>query len=252
MFRRFIYGLLLLIVLLLLGPLAVYCSGQVDMKTPWRQADRQRVHLAPDPAKHTEALVQVYVARAFNWRGLFAVHTWIATKAKGASHYMNFQVVGWNYYRHKKALVVNQDYPDREWFGHAPVLLGQLDGAAASAAIKAIKQAARAYPYRSFYRAWPGPNSNTFAAYVLRAVPEWTIPLPSNAVGAHYFPQGGWGAKTVAGDGYETSWYGLLGVSLAKSLRVELTFLGLSFGLDWPQKALLWPGVGCLGFACRL
>jgi len=28
------------------------------------------------------------------------------------------------------------------------------------------------------YRTWPGPNSNTFVAAILRAVPSWELPCP--------------------------------------------------------------------------
>jgi hypothetical protein len=33
---------------------------------------------------------------------------------------------------------------------------------------------------------WPGPNSNTFTAAVLRAVPELAILLPPNAIGKDF------------------------------------------------------------------
>ena len=34
--------------------------------------------------------------------------------------------------------------------------------------LKTILEEAKAYPFCHRYRAWPGPNSNTFAAWVLR------------------------------------------------------------------------------------
>jgi hypothetical protein len=37
-----------------------------------------------------------------------------------------------------------------------------------AAAIKAVLQNVSDYPHRDRYLAWPGPNSNTFASWVLR------------------------------------------------------------------------------------
>ena len=50
----------------------------------WRTASREPVGLAPDPATTTEAVIQVYGARAVRWRGYFGIHTWIAVKPSGA------------------------------------------------------------------------------------------------------------------------------------------------------------------------
>src|SRR6266567_1839912 len=36
------------------------------------------------------------------------------------------------------------------------------------------------------YRIWPGPNSNSFVATILRAVPELAVSLPPNAVGRDF------------------------------------------------------------------
>lgn len=48
----------------------------------WRTASRDSAGIAPLPAETPEAVVQVYAARTFNWRGTFAVHTWVAVKEK--------------------------------------------------------------------------------------------------------------------------------------------------------------------------
>ena len=69
-----------LILVLLCGPLLVLASGTIDLSARWSSASRAPAGLAPDPAETPEAVVQVYGARAFSWRGAFAVHTWIAVK----------------------------------------------------------------------------------------------------------------------------------------------------------------------------
>ena len=53
-----------------------------------------------------------------------------------------------------------------------------------------IRVAIARYPYPHEYRAWPGPNSNTFTAFIAREVPELGLSLPANAVGKD-FPPGG-------------------------------------------------------------
>ncbi|MDX1377102.1 MAG: DUF3750 domain-containing protein, partial [Burkholderiales bacterium] len=60
----------------------------------WRSASREPVGLAPDPAKTPQAVVQVYAARTWGWRGAFGVHTWIATKRANAQAFTVHEVVG--------------------------------------------------------------------------------------------------------------------------------------------------------------
>jgi hypothetical protein len=66
------------------------------IKADWRTASRQSAGLAPPATTTREAVVQVYAARAFSWRGVFAVHTWISIKPKGASEYTTYEVMGWH------------------------------------------------------------------------------------------------------------------------------------------------------------
>src|SRR3546814_16200137 len=73
--------------------------------------------------------------------------------------------------------------PDRHWFGSAPQILAELRGSAAAEAIPQIEAAVAAYPFATQYRTWPGPNSNTFTAWVARAVPALRLDLPPPAVG---------------------------------------------------------------------
>ena len=50
-------------------------GGKINLGQDWRTADRSPTGIAPDPDTTREAVVQVYAARALNWRGIFAVHT---------------------------------------------------------------------------------------------------------------------------------------------------------------------------------
>ena len=55
--------------------------------------------------------------------------------------------------------------------------------------IDAVDQAAQAYPWKTTYRVFPGPNSNTFVAWVARQVPELELDLPFSAIGSGYVRQ---------------------------------------------------------------
>src|SRR4051812_46263690 len=84
---KILLPIFLLIIVTSVGPLWLYFTKQINLHEDYRTANRQSCHLAPSPKTTKDAIVQIYSARAFNWRGLFAVHTWIAYKAEGASTY---------------------------------------------------------------------------------------------------------------------------------------------------------------------
>ena len=50
----------------------LWISGEVKVNAPWHKALRHSAGLAPEPAVTPEAVVQVYAARAFRWRGVYA------------------------------------------------------------------------------------------------------------------------------------------------------------------------------------
>jgi len=81
-------------------------------------------------------------------------------------------------------LAIRPDVPDRYWYGAKPRLLQSHRGAAAEALIEAVDAAARAYPWKDRYKAFPGPNSNTFTAWVARQVPALELDLPWSAIGS--------------------------------------------------------------------
>jgi hypothetical protein len=94
------------------------------------------------------------------------------------------------------------------------------------------------YPDRSTYRAWPGPNSNTYVAWVLR----------ESGVSADLGPLGigkdwrGWigGGATTTGTGlhFDTP---LFGVKLGIVEGVELHVLAFTFGFAFLKPTLKTP-----------
>jgi hypothetical protein len=202
--------------------------------------------LAPDPASTSEAVVQVYAARARGLKGLFGVHTWIATKSTGGRGYTVYEVIGWRVYRGNAALVVRDRIPDAPWFGAEPDLLAEKRGPEVQALIGRIDQAARAYPWAGEYRLWPGPNSNTFTAWIARAVPELELDLPPTAIGKDYS-----GSRLLAsapsGHGFQLSVFGLLGLTASGVEGLEINLLGLTFGLNPIAPTLKLPMIGRIG-----
>lgn len=246
-FGRAMLWLVLGIALLAAGPLLALAFGRASVSGDWRTATHLSSGLAPDPATHAEAIVQAYAARAFAWRGAFAVHTWVAAKPKGADRYTRYEVIGW-YARSGRSVVIISDFraPDAQWFGAAPQLLRDLRGADADAVIAKLPQAAASYPYPDVYGAWPGPNSNTFTAHLAREIPELRLALPSLAIGKDYLPAGRVFARTPSGTGYQVALGGLAGVTVALDEGLEINLLGLVAGVDVRAPALKLPGIGQL------
>ena len=237
----------LFLALLLSGPLWTIASGRAPFQGDWRTASHSATGLAPDPAVAKEAIVQVYAARAFGWRGAFGVHTWLAAKAKGADQYTRYEVIGWYAMRGQSALsIANRQAPDAEWFGARPTLLADVRGLEAEHVIAALPRAVATYPYADTYRVWPGPNSNTFIAHLGRAIPELRLTLPPIALGKDYLPWGEFVARTPSGSGYQFSLGGLIGVAAARDEGFELNVLGLVVGLDVRHPAVKVPGIGRL------
>ncbi len=234
-----------LFVLLVIG--AAVSIGKHTVMADWRTASREPTGIAPDPAVTKEAVVQVYAARAFSWRGIFGVHTWIAAKPTAADAFTVYEIIGWRARHGGSALVITEKEPDQRWFGAEPEIIADKRGAGVDDMIKRIDAAARAYPHARTYTVWPGPNSNTFTAHVARAVPELNLDLPPTAIGKDYLPEGGFAAKTPSGTGYQVSLFGLLGVMAGVEEGVEVNILGLTFGIDPKDLAIKLPLAGRLG-----
>jgi len=235
------------IALLLFGPLLAVALGRASIGGDWRTATHRSAGLAPDPAAHEEAIVQVYASRAFGWRGAFADHTWLAAKPEGSQRYTRYEVIGW-LARSGASVVSISDgrAPDAEWYGAAPRLIRDVRGAQAQAIMGKLAQAVADYPFATTYSMWPGPNSNTFVAYLGRAIPDLRLALPSTAIGKDFLPLGELIARAPSGTGYQLSLSGILGVTAASDEGFELNVLGLVTGIDVQRPALKLPGIGRL------
>jgi hypothetical protein len=235
--------IMIFIIFTCLGPLWVLFRDKIDLSADWRTANRKSAHLASDPKTTPEAIIQVYSAPAFNWRGLVSVHLWIAVKPKNAEQYRVYQVIGWRSYQGLPPLMDEIDIPDRYWFNQKPKVVFDLRGASAEKLIPQIEAATQSYPYTG-YAAWPGPNSNTLPAYIARCIPELGLALPPNAIGKDFQPLTHLFSKAPSGTGYQISLFGILGIMLAKKEGLEINILGLVYGINPSKFAIILPGIG--------
>ena len=243
--RRWTASLLIALGLLLLGPVGVMTLGNLNLHSHWREAAFEAQGKAPDPRAFRPAVVQVYGARAYNWRGAFGIHTWIASKRAGAEDYRIYQVIGWNLYRGRSTVSVSSTRtPDFYWFNSPPELLAERRGESAARLIDRLEEAVAGYPYADKYRVWPGPNSNSFTAYVARQIPELGLDLPPTAIGKDYLVDGSLVGLLPSGSGWQLSLFGLMGIGVGWEEGVELNLLGLSVGIDVNDLALRLPGIG--------
>jgi Protein of unknown function (DUF3750) len=237
--------IVLIILAIFLLPLAARAAFTAfeDRALAWNQADWSSTGSLPAASAFPEARILVMSARTGRWKGIFAVHTWIVLKPESARSWTRYDVVGWG-----NPVRTNGWAPDGRWFGDTPVVLADVKGVEATALIPKIEAAITSYQYRNAgdYRIWPGPNSNTFVATVLRAVPELGVALLPNAVGKDFRP-GLFAGLTDSRTGIEASFLGVVGVKLGWVEGVELNILGLVAGVDVRNPALKLPGFGRVG-----
>jgi Protein of unknown function (DUF3750) len=241
--RKTVIVFLFLLVVPIAASTVKYLFG--DRSVDWQSADRSSAGLLPSPAAHPDALVRVYAARTVRWRGIFAVHSWIVTKEPNAASYTRYDYTAWG-----EPIRINGFAPDGRWFGDMPVTIAAAEGEAAGRMIPKIRAAVEGYQLRSYgdYRAWPGPNSNTFVTAVLASVPELHAALPPTAIGKDFPTNGEMFGWTPSATGIRVTLGGYLGLTVGWVEGIEINFLGAVFGIDLRRPALKLPGVGRLGF----
>jgi hypothetical protein len=210
--------------------------------THWSNWDRAVTSQLPAASQYPQARVLVMSGRTRGWKGVVAVHSWITVKAENENRWRRYDVAGWG-----EPVRLNWWPPDL-WFGERGTVVLDVSGPQAQALIPRIDAAIKNYPYSSYgdYRIWPGPNSNTFVATVLRAIPEVGTTLPPNAVGRDFRPWP-YAGLTDSGTGVEANLWGLLGVKLGWVEGVELNVLGLVAGLDLRHPGVKIPAIGRVG-----
>lgn len=202
---------------------------------------------APKANNYNDAVIQVYAARTWGAKKMLAVHTWISVKPKNSSQYTSYEIIGWRLRRNNTALVERTSDPDRDWWGNQPQILLDIRGEKAERLIPKVIQAVKDYPFKNNYQAWPGPNSNTFTAFIGQQVPDLGLDLPSTAIGKDYREIKNVVGFSPSGTGVQASLWGLLGIAIGFEEGLELNILGLNFELDIFDLAVELPGIGRIG-----
>jgi hypothetical protein len=199
--------------------------------------------MLPAATSDDAARVLIFTATAGAWKGVFAVHSWVVLKRENATRWTRYDVVGWG------TPVRTNNWPvDGRWYGNMPEVIADVSGAEAEAMIPKIEAAVQTYSYARAgeYSVWPGPNSNSFIAAILRAVPELGLTLPPNAIGRDYRP-GFYAGLTDSHTGIELNAQGLASLKLGWVEGIEFNLLGLVAGLDVRHPAIKIPGFGRVG-----
>lgn len=240
--RRFTVGFFSIF----LAPVALAAGGLAYQGGPtdWWRWDRSLESQIPPAAEHPQARIMVMSGRTRGWKGVVAVHSWIVVKGENEPAWRRFDVTRWG-----SPVRLNWWPPDL-WFGERGILVADIRGPRAQALIPRIDAAIKAYRYANHgdYRIWPGPNSNSFVAAVLRAVPELGVTLPPNAIGRDFRP-GPYAGLTDSGTGVELNLYGALGLKLGWVEGLELNVLGLVAGVDLRKPGVKLPAFGRMGLA---
>ncbi len=213
----------------------------------WWNADRGSIGLAPKPREEKNAIVQIYAARAYSWRGTFAVHTWVSVKEEDASEYTSYEVMGFGGEREIPIIRMHNQAPDRKWYGNSPDLIFDLRGEAAQLMIPKIRAAVESYPYPKTYRLFPGPNSNKFVSHVIRNTAGIYVELPPHSIGKDWIGQALPVALSETRTGFQVSLFGLMGFTMGLAEGIEINLLGMAFGIDVLRPALKLPFVGRIG-----
>jgi hypothetical protein len=210
----------------------------------WRSADRSSTGLLPPAKELRHAVVRIFSARTVSWRGVVASHSWVVIKERDARAYQRFDYTAWG-----KPIWIDRFAPDGRWFGSAPEVVFAANGEAAERMIPRITATIRHYRYSRAgdYRLWPGPNSNTFVAAIIGAVPEMKASLPVTAIGRDFPYDGRWIGLTPSRTGVRINAKGYIGLTLGWVEGLELNILGAVVGIDLRRPALKLPGLGRVG-----
>jgi hypothetical protein len=238
----------LLFLILFVLPLSTHAVWWWKQGWPvsWSSADWSSAKLLPKADSEPEAVVHVLGARTGGWKGIFAHHSWVVIKEAGASRYTRYDVVGWG-----TPVRTNVRDVDGYWYGNEPSVLVTLRGEAAEASIPRIRQAVAQYPFAGTgtYKAWPGPNSNTFVAYIAEQVPELAPALLPTALGKDFRSPGLFAGAAPSGEGFQLSYRGVAGLTVGWVEGVELNLLGAVAGIDLRRPAIKLPGWGRIGLS---
>ena len=221
------------------GAVRAYFHGWADS---WRTANWASSGLLPAAQSTPEAHVIVLASRTGNWKSIFAEHMSIVVKP-AAGEWARYDVVGWGDPVRRNAFAA-----DAFWYGNQPYIVCDIEGAEAAALIPRIEESIARYPFSGpgAYRVWPGPNSNSFVAWVVRNTQGFAVELPPAAVGKDFISPSAGIAEAASRTGFVVSLWGAFGVTLALREGLEINLFGGVIGVDPEDLAIKLPSLGKL------
>ena len=138
--------------------------------------------------------------RGMAWYTRFAHHTWVDVKRGDEQRWLRVEVLNETTGAQAAAIPAATARMDTRWQRdirtHTTIL-----GERAQRIAAVIEDLARAQhdKYANGYRGWPGPNSNTLIAELVREIPDLTTDFDPNALGKDYegwFSAGATASKT--------------------------------------------------------
>ena len=244
--RRYLFRFLLFILVFFVAPslthLAIWAA--TDRPASWHEADWSSAKILPPAFTVTEAKIYVLSARTGGLKGAISKHSWIVLKKPGADHYDRYDVVGWG-----RPVRLNAYPADGKWYSNLPEIQFETSGKAAAMLIPKIEKAISGYQWqnRGDYTIWPGPNSNTFVASIIRTVPGFDATLPTTAIGKDFPASGKFIDIDETRQSIRLSLFGYAGILVGFKSGLQVNILGLVTGIDWYRPALLLPGFGRIG-----
>ena len=211
-----------------------------DRPSSWSQANWSSANILPEAADNREAKIYIMSARTGGLKGAFATHSWLVLKPENAIRYDRYDVVGWG-----RPVRKNGYDADARWYSNVPVIQREISGTKAAQLIPQVEKAIAAYPWRQRgdYTIWPGPNSNTFVASIIRAVPGFEGKTPTTAVGRDYPAYGNWFERDHRNN-VRASLGGFAGIVIGPDDGLELNFLGLVAGVNPAKGEIKVPAFG--------
>jgi hypothetical protein len=209
----------------------------------WSTADWGSSRLLPEASTVPEAKVLILAARTGRWKSIFAEHMSLVLKPAGAGAWTRYDVVGWGNPVRRDAYP-----PDAFWYGNKPYVVAEISGPAAAALIPRVEASIAGYPNaaRGSYIVWPGPNSNSFVAWVVRNTEGFDVELPPVAIGKDYISNGLVVSHAPSRTGFTMSAWGYAGLTVAVEEGFELNLLGTAIGIDPNDLAIKLPSLGKL------
>jgi Protein of unknown function (DUF3750) len=195
-------------------------------------------------------VVQLRYATLPRCLGAIAVHYWFTVFDPASRQWQRWEVWQCKNAGGKSIGHIHCDlrHPDCGVGGGAYRLAAEWDGGAARD-ICAVLARSQEYPHWDRYRAWPGPNSNTFVAWVLREA-GLHHSFDPRAIGRDYM--GLLGMRLSFRPAYAQVETPVLGVRISLHVGVEVHLFGLTCGLGWspPEvytpfgRVVLWKNMG--------